>query len=92
VPALQLHSEPPEDDGSWGPRGLPVAHTRADTLDKVEPRDVREHAGLCALLVDALAGADVDLPRVDPSALADRLREADAEAGMRAAGIWPDGW
>ena len=90
VPALQLHSEPPEDDGSWGPRGLPVAHTRADTLDKVDTRNVREHAGLCALLVDALAGAD--LPRVDTDALADRLREADAEAGMRAAGIWPDGW
>jgi Zn-dependent M28 family amino/carboxypeptidase len=90
VPALQLHSEPPDDDGSWGPRGLPVAHTRADTLDKVELRDVREHAGLCALLVEALVR--VDLPRVDPGTLADRLREADAEAGMRAAGIWPDGW
>ena len=90
VPALQLHSEPPDDDGSWGPRGLPVAHTRADTLDKVELRNVREHAGLCALLVDALSRAD--LPRIDPGALAERLREADAEAGMRAAGIWPDGW
>jgi Zn-dependent M28 family amino/carboxypeptidase len=90
VPALQLHSEPPDDDEAWGPRGLPVAHTRADTLDKVEFRDVREHAGLCALLVEALAGTD--LPRVDPEALAERLREADAEAGMRAAGIWPDGW
>jgi len=90
VPALQLHSEPPGDDGSWGPRGLPVAHTRADTLDKVELRDVREHAGLCALLVDALARADP--PRIDPEELAERLREADAEAGMRAAGVWPDGW
>jgi len=90
VPALQLHSEPPEDDGSWGPRGLPVAHTRADTLDKVEIRDVREHAGLCALLVEALARADP--PRVDPGELAERLREAGAEAGMRAAGVWPDGW
>jgi Zn-dependent M28 family amino/carboxypeptidase len=90
VPALQLHSEPPDDDGSWGPRGLPVAHTRADTLDKVDLRNVREHAGLCALLVDALSRSD--LPRVDAGTLADRLREADAEAGMRAAGIWPDGW
>jgi Zn-dependent M28 family amino/carboxypeptidase len=90
VPALQLHSEPPDDDGSWGPRGLPVAHTRADTLDKVDLRNVREHAGLCALLVDALSRSD--LPRIDAGTLADRLREVDAEAGMRAAGIWPDGW
>jgi Zn-dependent M28 family amino/carboxypeptidase len=90
VPALQLHSEPPDDDGSWGPRGLPVAHTRADTLDKVDLRNVREHAGLCALLVDALSRSD--LPRVDTGTLADRLREVDAEPGMRAAGIWPDGW
>ncbi|MFC6940379.1 M28 family metallopeptidase [Salinirubellus sp. GCM10025818] len=90
VPSLQLHSVPPDDDGSWGPRGLPVAHTRADTLDKVEIRNVREHAGLCALLVDAVARADP--PRVDTTRLADRLREDDAEAGMRAAGIWPEGW
>ena len=90
VPSLQLHSVPPDDDGSWGPRGLPVAHTRADTLDKVEIRNVREHAGLCALLVDALTRADP--PRVDSDGLADRLREDDAEAGMRAAGIWPEGW
>ena len=90
VPSLQLHSVPPDDDGSWGPRGLPVAHTRADTLDKIEIRNVREHAGLCALLVDALTRAD--LPRVDTGSLADRLRENDAEAGMRAAGIWPEGW
>jgi Zn-dependent M28 family amino/carboxypeptidase len=90
VPALQLHSAPPDDGMPWGPRGLPIAHTRADTLDKVELRDVREHAGLCAFLVDAVASAD--LPRVDQHTLADQLREAEAEAGMRAAGIWPDEW
>ncbi len=90
VPALQLHSAPPDEGTPWGPRGRPVAHTRADTLDKVELRDVREHAGLCALLVDALARTE--LPRVDPETLADQLRAVDAESGMRAAGIWPDEW
>ena len=44
VPSLQLHSEPADDHQPWGPRGKPVVHTRADTVDKVEFRDVREHA------------------------------------------------
>lgn len=92
VPALQLHSEPADDAVPWGPRGRPVVHTRADTLDKVELRDVREHAGLTALLVRELAGEETGFPRVDPADLAAELREADAERGMRAADIWPEGW
>ena len=91
VPCLQLHSEPADDHQPWGPRGKPVVHTRADTLDKVAFRDVREHAGLTALLVRALAEGERP-PRLEADHLAERLREADAERGMRAAGVWPDGW
>lgn len=91
VPCLQLHSEPADDHQPWGPRGKPVVHTRADTLDKVEFRDVREHAGLTALLVRELARRDRP-PRLETADLAERLREADAERGMRAAGVWPDDW
>ncbi|MFC5972237.1 M28 family peptidase [Halomarina salina] len=87
VPALQLHSQPP--DGAERGRGW--GHTHADTRDKVDVRDVREHAILTALLVDELASAD-PLDRVDPGTLADQLREADAERGMRAADLWPDDW
>ena len=87
VPALQLHSQPP--DGAERGRGW--GHTRADTRDKVEPRDLREHAMLAALLVRKLAAVD-DPGRITPRALADRLRDADAERGMRAAGLWPDDW
>jgi Zn-dependent M28 family amino/carboxypeptidase len=91
VPCLQLHSEPADETVPWGPRGKPVVHTRADTLDKVEFRDVREHAGLTALLVRELARREAP-PRLDTADLARRLHEADAERGMRAAGVWPDGW
>jgi Zn-dependent M28 family amino/carboxypeptidase len=91
VPALQLHSEPADETAAWGPRGTPVVHTRADTLDKVELRNVREHAGLAALLVRALTREEA-LPRVDTGDLAAALRAADAEPGMRAAGVWPPGW
>jgi Zn-dependent M28 family amino/carboxypeptidase len=87
VPALQLHSQPPEG----AERGRGWGHTHADTRDKVEVRDLREHAMLTALLVADLAAADAP-DRVDPERLADRLREADAEAGMRAADLWPESW
>jgi Zn-dependent M28 family amino/carboxypeptidase len=91
VPCLQLHSEPADETTPWGPRGKPVVHTRADTLDKVAFRDVREHAGLTALLVRELTHGERP-PRLDTAHLAERLREADAERGMRAAGVWPEGW
>ncbi|WP_247002699.1 M28 family metallopeptidase [Halosolutus gelatinilyticus] len=86
VPALQLHSEPPagrERGRGWG-------HTGADTRDKVDPRNLREHAILTALLVRGLSTADV--PPIDEVDLRERLREQDYEPGMRAAGIWPPAW
>ncbi|SEW16817.1 M28 family metallopeptidase [Natrinema salifodinae] len=86
VPALQLHSEPSEG----GERGRGWGHTAADTRDKVDPRNLREHAILTALLVRELAERDV--PRIETDDLRDRLQEQDYEPGMRAAEIWPDAW
>ncbi|WP_339102215.1 M28 family metallopeptidase [Haloterrigena salinisoli] len=86
VPALQLHSEPPEG----GERGRGWGHTTADTRDKVDRRNLREHAVLTALLVRALTQTEV--PRVDATVLQERLREQEYEPGMRAAEIWPDSW
>ncbi len=85
VPSLQLHSTSSDED-----RGRGWGHTSADTRDKVDHRDVREHAMLTAMLVAALSRSDPE--RVEREELAEDLREADAEAGMRAAGLWPDGW
>ena len=84
VPALQLHSESGERGRGW-------THTRADTRDKVDRRNLRTHAMLAALLVRELAGAD-DLPRVDAARLREAFREQAYESGMRAAGVWPDQW
>ncbi|WP_135805839.1 M28 family peptidase [Halorussus marinus] len=84
VPALQLHSKSGERGRGWG-------HTHADTRDKVDDRNLREHAMLAALVIRELAATD-DLPRQPAEAVANRLREDDYEEGMRAAGIWPDGW
>ncbi|MWG33694.1 M28 family metallopeptidase [Halomarina oriensis] len=87
VPALQLHSQPP----AGAERGRGWGHTHADTRDKVEVRDVREHAMLTALLVAELT-REAAFERVDAERLAEQLREADAERGMRAAELWPDEW
>lgn len=84
VPALQLHSESGERGRGW-------THTRADTRDKVDRRNLRTHAMLAALLVCELAGAD-DLPRVEAASLREAFREQAYESGMRAAGVWPDEW
>jgi len=86
VPTLQLHSRPP--DG--GSRGRGWGHTRADTLDKVDARDVRSHAMLAALLVRALTRTDPG--RVEAAELREAMVDADREPGMRAAEVWPDGW
>ncbi|EJN58214.1 M28 family peptidase [Halogranum rubrum] len=83
VPALQLHSDSGERGRGWG-------HTSADTRDKVDRRNLREHAMLTALLVQELATREI--PRLDRSHVAEAFREADFERGMRAAGLWPTDW
>ncbi|XVH32530.1 M28 family peptidase [Haloferacaceae archaeon DSL9] len=83
VPALQLHSDSGERGRGWG-------HTHADTRDKIDDRNIREHGILAALLAGELLRRD--LPRLDRDALAAAFRGADFEAGMRAAGLWPAEW
>jgi Zn-dependent M28 family amino/carboxypeptidase len=88
VPAIQLHSVTPERGRGWG-------HTHADTRDKADGRNIREHGMLAALLVADLAGLDAppaDLPRPDANDLAVTLSDHGVEAGMRAANIWPAAW
>jgi Zn-dependent M28 family amino/carboxypeptidase len=83
VPAVQLHSDSGERGRGWG-------HTHADTRDKVDDRNIREHAMLTALVVREVAGRDLD--RLDRDSLAAAFRDAEFERGMRAADLWPDNW
>lgn len=85
VPSLQLHSE-----GDSEERGRGWGHTEADTREKVEPRNLREHAMLAALLVGELTRADP--ARVPDDDLREAFRDQEYEPGMRAADIWPDAW
>lgn len=85
VPALQLHSDSGDRGRGWG-------HTHADTRDKVDDRNVREHAMLTALIVAEFAAEERELPRLDREELAAAFREADFETGMRAADLWPVAW
>jgi Zn-dependent M28 family amino/carboxypeptidase len=83
VPAVQLHSVTPERGRGWG-------HTHADTRDKVDSRNVREHGMLAALLVQDLTSRDV--PRPGQDALRERLLDAELRPSMEAAGVWPENW
>ena len=85
VPALQLHSDSGDRGRGWG-------HTHADTRDKVDDRNIREHAVLTALLVTEFTAADRDVPRLARDELIEAFRSADFETGMRAADLWPDDW
>ncbi len=85
IPALQLHSDTPERGRGWG-------HTEADTLDKVDGRNLREHGILTALLLDELAADGTTLSRLDTGELQVAFADAELEEGMRAAGLWPPQW
>ncbi|WP_416840118.1 M28 family peptidase [Haloferax sp. DFSO52] len=87
VPSVQLHSDSGERGRGWG-------HTHADTRDKVDDRNIREHAMMTALLVRTLAveTATDTIPRLDGDELVAAFQEAEFETGMKAAGIWPTDW
>jgi Zn-dependent M28 family amino/carboxypeptidase len=82
IPGLLVSS-----DGDGG-RGRGWAHTRADTLDKLERRTVRESAVLVTALVAALAEAD-RIDRRKPSAVAAELEDEGLATGLRVTGDWP---
>ncbi|AXG06631.1 peptidase M28 [Haloplanus rubicundus] len=81
VPAVLVSSDDGDRGRGWG-------HTRADTLDKLERRTLREGAILLTALVDDLASTD-RMPRRDPDDIAADLDAQDLAAGMRATGDWP---
>lgn len=99
VPALQLHSRAADPAAAIGGhpeggvgRGRGWGHTHADTLDKVDDRNIREHAMLASLLLRTLASSAENVPRLDTDSLRESFQDGSFEPGMRAAGMWPEKW
>ncbi|MEF8820464.1 MAG: M28 family peptidase [Haloferacaceae archaeon] len=82
VPGYHATSATGEAGRGWG-------HTRADTLDKLESRTLREQAVLLAELVVALASADATAETRAPDAIAAQAEREGLAEGMRTTGDWP---
>jgi Zn-dependent M28 family amino/carboxypeptidase len=82
VPGYHVTSETGDEGRGWG-------HTRADTLDKLESRTLREQAIILAELVVHLARTDVSIESRDPEDIAAQLEAEDLAEGMKITGDWP---
>ncbi|MCO8245884.1 MULTISPECIES: M28 family metallopeptidase [unclassified Haladaptatus] len=82
VPGYHVGSETGDEGRGWG-------HTFADTLDKLEVRDLREQAILLTDLAVHLASDDYEVEHKDPEEIADALEAEDQAAGMKIIGDWP---
>ena len=82
VPGYMVSSEAEGRGRGWG-------HTFADTLDKIEPRTLREQSILLTELVVELADGRREIPRRDPAEIAAALEAGDQAEGMKLIGDWP---
>lgn len=82
VPGFHTTSKTPGSGRGWG-------HTAADTLDKVDRRNLAEQAILLTELAVELAGDEVEIPHREPEAIAEQLEAEDKAEGMRIIGDWP---
>jgi Zn-dependent M28 family amino/carboxypeptidase len=82
MPGAQARSTSGSSGRGWG-------HTHADTLDKLDVRDLRELAVGLATAVAKLAEADRAVEHTTVEAVRDATVEQGFEEGMRNAGSWP---
>ncbi|WP_254537629.1 M28 family peptidase [Halomarina litorea] len=82
VPGVHFMSETGERGRGWG-------HTRADTLDKLEPRNLREQAVLLTDLVVRLAREETTLARQSREDIVAHLERENQAEGMRITGDLP---
>jgi len=82
VPGYYVRSDTGSVGRGWG-------HTYADTLDKLDPRDLREQAILLTELVVELAAEDTTVPHRPPAAIAEQLEAENLAEGMQVIGDWP---
>ena len=82
IPGCQTKSATGARDRGWG-------HTHADTLDKVDSRDIRHHAILLAEAVVRIAATDAQVNRRPTAGIAEQLEAENKAVGMRVIGDWP---
>ncbi|OYR50609.1 M28 family peptidase [Halorubrum sp. Ea8] len=82
IPGYMISGETEGRGRGWG-------HTGADTLDKLEPRNLREQAILLTELVAELADASVTTERRDREEIAAALEREGKATGMKITGDWP---
>jgi Zn-dependent M28 family amino/carboxypeptidase len=82
VPGTHVMSETGSAGRGWG-------HTHADTLDKLESRDLREQAILLAELVVELADDETTIDHRDPQEIAAALEADDQDTVMKLTDEWP---
>ena len=81
IPGYMVSGETEGRGRGWG-------HTHADTLDKLESRNLREQAILLTELIVDLAEADASIPRRDTDEIAAALEAEGKATGMRLTGDW----
>ncbi len=69
--------------------GRGFCHTTADTLDKVDIREIREHAIVATRLIERLASREVDLERKSADDVESHLRDQGAFEHLDRSGDWP---
>jgi Zn-dependent M28 family amino/carboxypeptidase len=72
-----------------GDEGRGWGHTHADTIDKLDVRDLRESAIVLTECVVRVAGEAFDCERVDRRQVADALEAEGQARGLRVTGDWP---
>ncbi|AXR81707.1 Aminopeptidase Y [Natrarchaeobaculum sulfurireducens] len=82
VPGYHVMSRTGNVGRGWG-------HTFADTLEKLEKRDLREQAILLTDLVVDLASDDLPIEHRSPEAIAADLEAQNLAEGMQITGDWP---
>ncbi len=82
VPGIHVMSNTGESGRGWG-------HTFADTLDKIEPRNLREQAILLTELAVELASEDFAVEHADPQVIAENLESEGLAESMKVMGDWP---
>ena len=82
VPGYHVMSDTGEQGRGWG-------HTFADTLDKVDIRDLREQAVVLTELVSDLSRETTTVAHRSPDEIAAALEDEDQATGMKIIGDWP---